>query len=407
MKNIRLARFGGALVAGAMVATPALAALAPEPATIDMYPYQAAPMLNLGAGYDSNMYSVNAPEVDSGVYTVNPMITARDEDGDEYNEIVLSVTGGFYDAESDDNYTDYRAGFSGNYLLMSNLSTMISLGYSQGHDPRGTGGTQGRPFASPEPDSYNNGTAALSGTLGTADSRGRVSAGIDFDAKRYNNNGAVTAAREYDLGGAFTKFAWQIGGKTDAVLEVNYDDYDYLVDPAVPTAANSSLDNTGIEYMVGLEWEVTGKTTGYAKVGQQEKDFNSGFRKDGDDTAWRLGVDWTPSEQTAVNIEAYDRFEETDGTGDFANVLGYSARVSHLVTDRVEPYISANIQTRDYEPTTRSDDKTTLGLGVNYKFRRYAVFGLSYSTEEQDSNVATGVLDYDRDIINLTANLSL
>lgn len=402
----------GMLVAGAIAGTPALA-LQPEPATIDMDPYAATPTLNLGASHDSNIYSAPTGEVDSGIFTVNPVLIARDEDGDEFNQILLSVTGGFYDNDSDDNYTDYATGFSGNYMLADNISTALGLRYTQGHDPRGSGGTIGCAATATcptEPDVYNDAIVSLAGTLGTEESRGRVTADADFDAKRYTTNGARTQFREYDRAGTGVKFAWRVGGKTDAVLEVNLDDYDYSVDPAVTVAApGGTLDSTNLEYLLGVEWEVSGKTTGYAKVGQQEKEFDSAARTDGDDAAWRAGLTWTPSKQTTLDASVFNRFDETDGTGDFASTTGYQLYLARVINERFEPYLSAVSTTKDYESVTvlRSDDNTNYTLGLNYKFRRWAVLGLSYSTTENDSTDATGALDYDRDVIALTANLTL
>lgn len=395
------------------VMAPALvqAALAPEPATVRADPYDVAFLLNLGVAQDDNVYTEpGGAEDSSAVFTLNPVIVARLGDDDEFNEFLLSATGGLYSESSDDNYTDYRVGYTGRHLLYANMALASRFGVYQGHEERGSSRTEsciytsGVPLApgcDSEPDVYHNSYGGLAMTLGTRDSRGRVTVGASRDGRRYTNNGPVTGFREYDLTGGQLKFAWRVGGKTDVVLETNYSRYNYLIDGV------SSPDSDGLEYLVGAEWDVTGKTTGYAKFGRQEKDFRDSTRTDLDDSTWRIGMIWSPQPQTTLNLELAKRYEESDGVGTAKEIAIWSARASHLVRERIEPWVRMAAQTTDYQGAARSDETSTLGLGVDYKFRRYAVFGVSWMNIEQDSNVGAGAFDFERGIFAFTANLSM
>lgn len=394
-----------------LVPALAQAALSPEPATVHVDPYDLALMLNVGLAQDDNIYTEPASAEDSStVFTLNPVIVARLGDEDEFNEFLLSATGGFYSEEGDDNYTDYKLGYTGNHLMLANLAMSTRFGIYQGHDERGSARTESCLYTSgvllaagcsADPDVYHNGYGGLSVTLGTRDSRGRVTAGVSRDGRRYTTNGPATGFREYDLTGGQLKFAWRVGGKTDVVLETNYNRYNYLIDGL------ATADSAGLEYLAGVEWDVTGKTSGYAKFGRQEKDFRDSARKDLDDTTWRAGAMWTPSSFTSLNLDLSQRYEESDGVGTAKEISSWALRVSHIIKDRVEPWARVSAQTTDYQGATRSDEITTLGLGADYKFRRYAVFGFSWTNVEQESNAGAGAFDFDRGIFALTANLTM
>ena len=54
---------------------------------------------------------------------------------------------------------------------------------------------------------------------------------------------------------------------TDLTFDVIYNDieYDFAIDPTAP------LDSEETRLLVGVEWESTAQTTGYAKIGNRKK----------------------------------------------------------------------------------------------------------------------------------------
>lgn len=391
-----------------MVPAIALGALRPEPAVIPDQAADVAPVLNIGIAHDSNLYTEpSGLQDESLIFTINPAVMARSGDDEEYDQLSASVTRGLVAEESDDNFTDYRFGYDGRYAPLGNFSVVPGFAISQGHDPRGSGstdtcqvGTVVLPAVAcdDEPDVYRDISGRLAGTLGVEESRGRITAGISGSSRRYSNNEPRTDFLDYNQSGAQLKFAWRITGKTDAVLEANYSRYNYL--------EGDVADSNGLEYLAGVEWDMTAKTTGYAKFGVQEKDFKDPTRDDLDDSAWRAGLRWVPTEGDMVNLEASRNYQESNGIGTAKVVTGYSARASHLMFDRIEPYVRFEQTNIEYEGVNRSDDVNDFGVGVDYKFRRYAVFGFAWSRTEATSD-AGAALEYDRDIFALTANLSL
>lgn len=381
------------------------AALAPEPAAIRTDLHDIVPTLNLGVAQDSNFYGEPAGgENETLVFTVAPGLVVRVGDDEEFGELKAQVTGGFVTDNSDDNFLDYKFGVNGRSMLKANLALSGGMGMSQGHDPRGSGNTRGcrvdggLPVCDAEPDTYREASANGALALGLSDSPGRLVLSGDLTRRNYTNNEARTDFLDYDKAGLNAKFLWKVGGRTDATAEVNLSRYDY-------TAGNSA-DNTGLEYLLGVEWDVSGKTTGYAKAGIQEKNFKDATREDLSDPSYKVGVKWTPSQRNLLDLSLAQSYSESDVPGANAKKTEtVSARFSHMVTERVEPWVSVAQATTTYEGATREDEANDLGFGIDYKFRRWAVFGLSYRTHEDDSTVNS--LDYDRDVIALNAILTL
>lgn len=385
----------------------AMPPLAPEPATTNWGEFEVAPLLKLGISQDDNLYTEPAGEEDSStIFVVNPSLVARQGDDEQFTQFTLSAGLGMHSGASDDNYTDYGLGYLGNYMMAGNFSLSPRLGYDQGHEARGTSGTEDCLVdASPsapaglfpcanEPDVYTNAVVGLSATLGTLETRGRLTAGVSRDVRRFDDN----PGREYDLNTGLVKLAWRVGGKTDAVVEVNATDFDYTI---------VSLDNKGLEVLAGVEWDVTGKTTGYAKAGRQEKNFSAAGTNDIDDAAWRIGVDFMPTEQSTINLQYDRRFDESSVLGaDAIEVSVLSGRFSFQPTDIIEPYLAISNTTENYQGVTREDELRTIGVGVDYKFRRFAVLGASWTSSEQSSD-AGAPFEYERGVFALTANLSM
>lgn len=395
---MRPARF--LLLFGVVLPAVSLAALAPEPTAIMSDGLKITPTLNVNIASDDNFYNEDAgAEDDSMVYTVTPAVVLHRGDEEEYGKIEASAKVGVADVDSDDDYLDLNLMIAGRDMAARKTSVEGAFGYRRGHDARGTGNTRGcMPSCDEEPDLYNQIYARVSSQHGLEDSRGRLNGLLLVTNQNYSNNTPRTDFYDYTRYSGEFKFSWAVGGRTSAVFEINPEQYAYT--------ENSDADSFGVTYLAGVEWDVTGKTTGYAKGGMQSKDFSSNTREDLDESTWRLGVNWTPTAHSLLNLEYMQSFKESDAVGaDAIKVDGYSARFSFQPLDRVEPWLSYTSSTSEYQGIIREDETSTAAAGIDYKFRRWVVFGLSWSSTEATSDVPG--LDYDRGIIALNANMTL
>lgn len=397
-----------ALLAAALMPTLAQAALAPEPAVINFDGnIELTPSLGVGVMADDNFYSEPEGGEDStGLFVVRPAVIMRRGDDERFGKVTATAEAGVVSEESDDNYTDFDLAMSGRQPLAANAGIEGSFGYRYDHDARGSGNTQGcrvgggTPQCDAEPDLFSETYFRVNGMLGVADSRGQLSLGADLSQLTYLNNEQRTQFLDYDRQAVHIKFDWRIGGGGTALtLDANIDRYDYVI--------GDDSDNIGTELLGGVRWDVTGKTTGYAKAGLLEKDFEGAGREDLSNTSWYVGIDWSPSELNMLKLSGSQRYEESDVfLADAELVNAYSLQFTHLVTDRVEPFVRLTKEITEYQGINREDEVDTISLGVDYKFRRWAVLGASWNTREETSNVGAGLLDYNRDVFALSANMT-
>lgn len=421
------------LVAGLMPAA-ALAALTPEPAVapleIGAMSVDLKPGLKVGIGQDNNIYTeVAARADDSMVYTLAPSLSMRVGDDMQFSEVNLSATAGFVEYDDSDNYTDYAASFTNKMAPAGNFEVLTRLGTAQGHDERGTGnsdrctnGTWPTPLPATwpwtlcpaEPNVFQDVSGNLSMLYGNSETRGRLEFGINAMGRRYTNNAGVvsgsattmpqTDALEYDALGFSLKLAMRAGGATSAVLEARTTDTDY-------TTGQDAADSVEDELLGGVEWDVTGKTTGYLKGGVSRKDFANPATGKLEEPAWRAGATWMPTDRSVLNVELARSFKESTVVGTVVkDVTTWNFNAMHRINDRVEPYARLSLDTIEYPGIQREDDAVRFTGGVDYKFRRWIVFGVSWAhTAESVSSAPLigGNSDYTRDVIMLSADMTL
>lgn len=415
------------LVVGLMPVA-SLAALTPEPAVapleIGSMSVDLKPGLKIGIGNDSNVYTEVAARADSSlVYSLAPSLSMRVGDDLQFSEVLLAATGGWVDYDDADNYTDYSAAFVSKIAPAGNFEVNTRIGTAQGHDERGSGNsdrcTNGViPLAGTlcpaEPNVFQDVTGNLSMMFGNSETRGRFTLGVDAMGRRYTNNGGnavasatvapQTDALEYDNLGFNMKLAVRAGGATSAVIEARTTDSDYL-------AGVTAVDSVEDEILGGVEWDVTGKTTGYLKGGISRKDFAAAGVGDLEEPAWRAGATWMPTERSLVNLEMGRRFRESTVAGTVVkDVTTWGFNAMHRINDRVEPYVRVSRDFTEYPGIQREDDSLRVTGGVDYKFRRWVVLGLSWAHSGETVESAPligGNSDYARDVIMLTADMTL
>jgi uncharacterized protein (PEP-CTERM system associated) len=139
--------------------------------------------------------------------------------------------------------------------------------------------------------------------------------------------------------------------------------------------------------------------------GNVDKDFDGSTRASFSGTTWEAQVDWTPSEQTLVTVNSSHTPRETSTGGNFIEAASTSVNWNQSWTSIVSTTISASFGADDYDGSSRSDDLTNYGISLDYQFRRWMTVGVTY--ENTDSNSNNDTFDYDRNIVGLTANISL
>lgn len=376
-----------------------------EPAAIEAGVFNLIPQLAVEQRYDTNILSQPDDELESWVTILAPSVTAQAELDKVKIQFGLVNTTGIYERSSADNFNDTRVNADVSWELNHRNQLDFGYVYNNTHEDRGTGFSQGVGAGSiEEPDEYTEETYGVKYTYGSETSRGRLVLGLSDYDKQYTNHRESTRGRDrHDVGGSAT-FYWNVGGRTDVLLEAQQKDINYDNDPV---GGFGTLDSTQTKYLAGVTWEATAKTTGIVKVGQARKDFDSNQRKDFTGSSWEATVQWAPRTYSVISLNTSREPRETTGMGNFIDAESYGVSWQHGWTNRITSNLFYNYSEESYEKAAvkRDDDLTSYGLRVDYKLKRWIDLGLSATYSEKDSNL--NQFDYERNQIAVHVNISM
>ncbi len=377
-----------------------------DPASISAGPFEITPTLGFDTKFDDNIFFSPDDEEDDTIYLINPNIKAVAKDGENEYVIEFDLVDGTFQDSGDDDFTDWK--IDGDIHWELNRRNMIDIfaGFHDLHEYRGTGFSQGEvALLIDDPDEYEEVVYGGHYTFGGADSKGRIKLGGDYYDKDYTNNEPVSDVRDRENTSFDGTFYWKIAPKTDLLAEVRYTEIEYQTEF---TDGTPQLDSDEIRYLVGVQWEATGKTTGTLKVGMVDKDFDDNGRDDFDNEfTWDVDVLWQPREQHIVNLGVAQLINETIGQGDFINTEEYVAGWLFSFSDRLDFFANARYANDEYEGTPREDDLIYGELGVEYEFRRWLGVRASYAYDERDSQDSGSDLDYERNVFLIGLDFSL
>jgi hypothetical protein len=364
-------------------------------AGIAIGPMTAYPGIDLAIGYNDNLLDSATNRIGTPVVVIAPYITLEGRSGPHRFGIRYRGEFGRYSNSSSDNYNDNAVQANAKFILNSRNDVTTRLDYKHGHDARGS---TDRPISS-DPDRYwQAGAFALYG-YGAQGAKGRIEVDGEYYERRYTNNLQNTAVSDRNVSSLGGTFFWRVAPKTRLLFQGRYIDYDYI-DPA------STQDSSDRYAYLGVHWEATAKTTGYAKYGYSRKVFKSSLSPDQSGSSWDLGVRWSPRTYSVFDFTTFRRFEESTGVGDAIVQSQLGAKWTHAWNSRLSHSIQYDFYNDKYKGDSNRDDNTNvLGLRMDYRFRRWLKFGAEYQFTHRDSNDPQ--YRYQRNLILFTLGATL
>lgn len=386
------------LVNLALVTTQAFAV---EPQSIQTESgYDITPLLSSSLKFDDNITSNSLEELDSWIMTVAPTIEARKDDGVSITEFNAGFTRGQYFSSSDDNYTDANLGGSFDTRLSEQSKLNVKADLLWGHEDRGTGINQGNGSVQADPTKFNSQNFVAYYDYAKESSPLGIRLNTRYFNKEYTNQEEVTQFRNYDSKLAGLNLYFDTLSGTRAVLETSIDDISYdVVDPAAPR------DSKDVLVKAGAEWEISALTTGEAKIGYQQKDFDDALRENFNGIAWTVNIDWTPLTYSSINIGTGRRAKDPLQDGDYVKETSFALGWTHDWSETVQTNLNYNRVKEDYVGVVRTDDVNSYNFSVTYAFRRFIDVSLFTSVIDKTSTVPT--IKFDRNIVGINFDFSL
>ncbi len=384
---------------------------------INLGPVEMTPMATLGLGYDDNVYREGNGELankGSAVYKLDASAAFKAQKGMSTYEATLAAKNTSFSSESDANYIDY--GLTGKIHEDINSRNRLDADFDFGryHDAGSTinGATD------KEAPEYTRTKGGLKYGFGSMEAMFRVDLFGNYNKQKYQETdgraeGSNRKNTEYGATGYY-----RFMPKTDALVEIKQRELDYT------SANNAGFDVTS--YLVGLNWEATGKTTGYAKVGRRERDSKAAGVASEDFNGWELGVSYMPVDHSVIQLSTtkdygFDSENPTAGSELFTSGTTTSLNWNHQWTAKISTNANYSYTADDIENRTGLliKDRTVnqFGLSVDWNVMRNATVSLSYNRSDRDESlkVSQAVADannasedsYKRNVYMLTGTIAL
>ncbi|MEH6710194.1 MAG: outer membrane beta-barrel protein [Paraglaciecola polaris] len=374
---------------------------AQEEVGIDLGAFELVPTLTTTVGFNDNVTRSNDEGIDSWFSTVVPKFTLINNFGLNSLRLGYQLSRGDYYSSSADDFTDHLLFASLDYEFNSRHRIKSSINFEDGHDDRGERYSIGRGDELTSPDEYKESDVDFTYSYGALSAQGRLDINVnyrDLDYKLGTDEYLIRDRSYSEIGGTFY---YNIGATTDLLFETTLTDVDYAFTPV----GSNTLDSIETSYLVGAQWQSTASTSGYAKIGYQDKDFDAAGRESFSGLKWQAGVVWEPIDRATFILDTQNETRETNGEGNFIRRKDVSLQWRHEWLQRLRTQAGVAVGNDDYEGSGRSDDITDWNLAVIYEFQRWLTFNLGYTYSERDSN--SNIIDYDQNIYRLTAKVTL
>ena len=390
-----------AAVLGAFTMQPGLAL---EPANLQFGPLYFTPTLDLQAYYTDNLWLTDTEEKNTWVGVITPRLQTWLQNGASDYSLTFELEDSTYASSDDDDYTDYTTTVDVHHVFNARNRLNLYGEYYDGHEKRGTGFIEGElSLITDKPIEYERSTFGGDYTYGSKTSRGRLKVAaesVDFDYQNYRDFTRFFDRTEDALAG--TLF-WKVAPRTDALVEARAINNDY--DDSDPSDRAGTHTSDELNYLLGVAWEATGRTSGHVKLGMYDRDYDSGAREDEDGFLWEVGVRYQPRTYSTLDLNTRRYYQETNGLGDGINTRALNLGWGHSWNQRSSTHLNLGYMNDDYEGGDREDDTYDLEARYEYGFRRWVDLSAGYRYQYRDSDL--NFFDYSGNIFFLEARMGL
>ncbi len=361
--------------------------------------FMAYPRLENDLVYDDNILAGPSKTSDT-IWRVRPELNIESTWSRHRLAFFASATADRYSQNSNENTTDSDVG----QTLRLDFGGRMKLGERLEHaeltEPRTS--INGNATVTDKPVRYSQDGF----NLGLTKEFNRLKLSGSADWERYDyKNGAHLGAKflEDDRDRTATDFKgradYAVSPDTAVFLEVTGNKRDYRLTNAQLFAAGSTSftrDSTGLEALVGANFELTHVVRGEIGVGALRQNYSDGHFKDISSLGYRGKVEWFPTQLTTLTLAVTHSVEDSG----IATSAGYllskvDFQVDHELMRNVILSGMASYSTSDFKDIDRNDRRWQLSAGATYLLNRRVGLNVNLSHLSQTSNGLGHGVDFD------------
>ena len=159
-----------------------------------------------------------------------------------------------------------------------------------------------------------------------------------------------------------------------------------------------------------MDWDASAFLSGEAKIGYEERDFESALREDFNGVDWYVDMTWRPISNTALTLLSDFDTRENNALGDFIDTTTTRLKWMHNWLERLSTsmefgYVSQDYQGLDNEIDYRKDSTAIANLQIDYQFRRWLHVSTFLKYSSRSSNLE--IIEFDRQVLGLMFKVTL
>ena len=375
---------------GFLLATLAATAMAESPpGSIPVGPMFVYPELEVAVKRDSNIaLQPDAARKADTIWYLRPTVRLEAKKGVNVYDLTYRGEYGRFSSQTTDDFENHDLAARANMTLDARNNLKLGLQYQDKVDPRGTLNLA----ATPTPNQYRQTGATGLYTYGAEDAKGKLELEGGYYDKRYVNNRSLgTSALDHDNTSYGGTFLWRLMPKTYATFNLKQSVYDY-------SESTVTLDSTNTFALLGVRWEATAATSGKFAIGNVAKKFDSAGhnagRQDSSELAWEGSISWKPLKYSSVDYITQRTPNDSTGLGDFTTNQAHQLSWTHAWSSRMNSKLNGSYSNDKFARAPvaaigggdRNDTTKSIGLGLDYRVKRWLKFGADYNYSVRDSN---------------------
>ena len=341
--------------------------------------------LTTGIGYDDNVFRTQSNTRSDTFWLLRPALYLNGLFGNSPYQLGYEGSYAHYFDYSTEDFDDHRLFANTGLDLTRKLDLLLRAQYWWGHDPRGSLGN--RIIVPGDLDRWQEYLARAELVIGREITRAQIAPWVAFSGRRYTNNNQ--SIRDFDRQDIGLRGRWRFTPRLYALGRADFANIDHL-DPS------NTLDRTETEFLVGVGWLATAKTSGEAMFGIINQDFKDPALSSGTNPSWDIRIHWSPKPYSKVTLYTQrNAMENAGGVGNFlANTYGVAW--AHAFTERLDLNTGIDYTVADFD-SPRVDKYLGFNLALTHDVTRWLDVGLTYQYLNRRSNIPG--IDYDDNAI--------
>jgi len=285
------------------------------------------------------------------------------------------------------NYDDHALSLGATANLATRHRVLGSLSVAKSHEDFGLNFTRGEPVEGSEQVEFTTTDLSAVHTFGAADAKGNVETGLLFRSRNYLNQDELTSGFDFSLVSPSVSFTYRLSSTARALLGVDYSIFNF---------DDNTLDRNDLSVFAGIRLAEGRKTSGTARLGFTNSDFDQAGRDDSSTLNAEIGLVYLPVSFAEIRLNIDRALDNADGVANAAASAqsvrdSFEIRWIHRWSSRVgsNAFVRRSNVSRDCPDV--DTETTRAGFEMSVAVRQFLSIGAGIGQNDRSDSGCPGV----------------